>query len=417
MKTIHKHLLVAATAAGFALPGTALAGGQLYLISNAPPFWQDSDFDVPYNLNPGTAAGNVQGANPEQQFIDAVNAAFQTWEDVPTAKITFAQGPDSADLLDNSANDGVNLMVFHDRAIVQGIQIPLPAGVLGVTNSVFNQLTGVMTGGAITLNTNPLPDEPAPHYSTSGAPNTLDVQAIMVHEAGHFIGMSHSAVRNDGNGDLVGGPSNASIMFPFLGPDALDGRTADPDDVAWVSFIYPSASYATTFGQISGTVPYGQGAGGCGGNEGAHGAHVVARDVGDLVGGEPRMIVGTYAYKQDGDGSPWTIPGLPPGTYEIWIEPLDGSPVDALQVNSRIQFGSDKNFPEDWYSGGAESGNEGDPNNPATAVPVTVIVGSTTSGIEILVDDSSKRLDAGAILLAPVMIAAGSRIRRRRSAA
>jgi len=98
--------------------------------------------------------------------------------------------------------------------------------------------------------------------------------------------------------------------------------------------------------------------------------------------------VGSYSYRADGVLGRYTIPGLPPGDYEIWIEPLDGSPVNALQVNSRIQFTQDKDFPEDWYSGNDESGNEVDPNDPTSADPVVVTAGNTTTGIDIIIENS-----------------------------
>ena len=381
-------------------PAAAQAGGQLYLLSDSPPVWQDSDFPVSYNVNPDSAIGWIDAIDPAQAFTDAVVAAFSTWVAVPTARITLAQGPDSTDLLDNDPNDGVNLMVFNDEAVVQGIPIPLPAGVLGITNTVFDFDTGEMQGGAITLNTDPLPDNPDPDWSVSGDPGSIDIQAVVLHEGGHFLGLCHSAVRNDDTGDLVNRPSNAAVMFPFLGSDIADARVPDADDVAWLSFVYPDASYATTFGTIQGDVPFGSTlGGGCTAPSGANGAHVVARDLNDLVGGEPRMIVGTYSYTADGGLGRYTLPGLPPGDYGVWIEPMDGSPVTALQINSRIQFTTHTSFPEDWYSGGSESGTEADPNDPASAEEVTVTASNTTTGIDVIIENS---VPGGCIgLLAP----------------
>ncbi len=377
------------------MTAAAFAGGQLFMPSldppiiepEFPPVWSDTDFPVPYNINPGTAAGWVEGVDPAQQFADAVTAAFDTWEAVPTARITLVRGPDSADLLDNDPDDGINLMVFHNQAVVQGIPIPLPAGVLGITNIVFHGETGEMRGASITLNTDPLPANPDPDWSTFGDPGSIDIQAVMLHEGGHLLGLCHSAVRYDTGGDVSGQPSNAAVMFPFISPDVMDGRVPDADDVAWLSYVYPSASYDTTFGAVEGDVPFGSTLAGCS-PSGADGAHVVARDLNDLVGGEPRMVVGTYSYQADGNLGRYTIPGLPPGDYGIWIEPMDGSPVAALQINTRIQFTDDLEFPEDWYSGGGESGIEADPNDPASAVEVTVTAGNTETGVDVIVENS-----------------------------
>ena len=369
------------------LPTLALAGGQLYLLSPNPPLWPDASFPVPFNINPDSASENIAGALPSQQFVDATEAAFRTWQDIPTSRITFARGPDVGAVLDADPNDGVNLIVFHGWAVVQGLPIPLPPGVLGITNSVVDFETGEMQGAAITLNPDPLPELPNPDWSTAGEPWTLDVEAVILHEAGHFQGLCHSNVRNDSLGDLAGPPSNTAVMFPFIGFDVMDGRTLDPDDIAWHGFVYPSPSYESAFGSIEGHVPFSSMMMGCSPPAGANGAHVVARDLNQTVGGEPRMIVGTYSYRAEGRLAPYRIPGLPPGEYGVWIEPLDGSPVAALQINTRIQFSLDTDFPEDWYSGTSESGTEAAPHDPANAVPVTVAAGERLAGIDIIIEE------------------------------
>ena len=99
------------------------------------------------------------------------------------------------------------------------------------------------------------------------------------------------------------------------------------------------------------------------------------------------MVVGSYSYRAEGRLCPYRIPGLPPGEYGIWIEPLDGSPVAALQINTRIQFTLDTDFPEDWYSGEDESGVEPVPYDPVSAVPVTVTAGHETTGIDVIIEE------------------------------
>lgn len=406
-------LAALSVAAFLTAPFQAKAGGELYLLSNNPPHWVTSQYPVGYNLNPGTAAGNIDGVDAPGQFINAVTSAFQSWENVNTATITFQRNADTSLVLDQNGNDGINPIVFNSTAVVQGIPIPLPAGVLGVTNSYFDFSTGLISGGAITLNTEPLPDHPNPDYSTSGVNGTLDIQAIVLHEAGHYIGMCHSDVRNDVSGDLVGQPSNAAVMFPFLGDDITDSRVPDDDDVAWVSKIYPAPSYSTSFGSISGDLPTG-GAGCAAG--GADAVHVVARRLDQTVGGQPRMVVGTYSYTEDGAQGRWTIPGLPPGQYALWAEPLDGSPVSNLQVNSRTQFGATTNILEDWYSGTNESGTEPNPGDVSTATLVTVAAGQAVTGKNITVQTAAAA--SGALpIVAPLGVLLATRaIRRRRMA-
>jgi hypothetical protein len=387
MQIMRRNISVLLVLVGLLIPSLAHGGGRLYMLSPHPLFWPDTSFPVAYNVNPESAVNSISGPDPAGQFVKAVSAAFDTWEAIPTSRITFARGPDVSDLIDLDPNDGINLIVFNGWAVVQGIPIPLPPGVLGITNTVFDFLSGQMQGAAITLNKDPLPDMPNPDWSTSGQPGTLDVQAVVLHEAGHLQGLCHSNVRNDTAGDLSGPPSNAAVMFPFIGFDVMDGRTPDPDDIAWHGFVYPSPSYHATFGSIEGDVPFGSTMIGCTPPKGANGAHVVARDLDRSIGGEPAMVVGTYSYRADGQLGRYRIPGLPPGEYGIWVEPLDGSPVAALQINTRIQFTLNTDFPEDWYSGSAESGSEAAPSDPASAAPVTVAAGQGVTGIDVIIEE------------------------------
>ena len=100
MTTISRKATVLVIVVGLLVPALAQAGGQLYMLSPNAPFWPDASFPVPYNVNPDSASGCIEGPHPEQQFIDAAEAAFRTWEEVPTSRITFARGPDASEVLD-----------------------------------------------------------------------------------------------------------------------------------------------------------------------------------------------------------------------------------------------------------------------------------------------------------------------------
>ena len=99
------------------------------------------------------------------------------------------------------------------------------------------------------------------------------------------------------------------------------------------------------------------------------------------------MVVGSYSYRAVDRLGRYMIPGLPPGEYGVWIEPLDGSPVAALQINTRIQLTINTDFPEDWYSGSTESGAEAAPDDPSSAAEMTVEGGGRLTGIDIIIED------------------------------
>ena len=56
-----------------------------------------------------------------------------------------------------------------------------------------------------------------------------DLQAIVTHEVGHFIGIAHS-------------PDPSAVMYASYPPGSISQRTLTPDDVGAVCEIYPPKS-------------------------------------------------------------------------------------------------------------------------------------------------------------------------------
>src|SRR5262249_45224271 len=134
--------------------------------------------------------------------------------------------------------DGRNLVTFTDPDQL------FPTGVLALTLTSTVLGDTVVTAANADLDGDGVADLPLGTYppgaifdadiafnsgvplAVSGDPGTFDVQAIALHEVGHFLGLCHSAVRR-------------AVMFPFLQEDVLTARHPTADDVAWVSSFYP----------------------------------------------------------------------------------------------------------------------------------------------------------------------------------
>ena len=133
---------------------------------------------------------------------------------------------------------------------------------------------------------------------------------MLTHELGHFLGLDHTA--------LVGAPPVRPTMNPFNSTEAPRiARSLEPDDEAGVSALYSSAG-AGENGTISGSVRHPD-------DSGAFGVHVVAYRAGtsDFVVGALSGSAGGRK-GQNGDGA-YEISGLPPGEYQVAIEPLNGN--------------------------------------------------------------------------------------------
>ena len=345
----------------------AVAGGNLIQQDPVDPSgiiekkWDDRMFPIAWVLssdgNPGSGIAN-------STIVTEFTTAFDTWEALPASRLDFVYAGEANRR--SSALDGHNIVTFTDPDII------FPPGVVGLaaTFSFTTEMTidasnndldgdgspdipngvyppGTIFDGDIIFNSS-LP------YSTSGANSTLDIQAIALHEVGHFFGLSHSSLED-------------AVMYPFLNADVTSARIPKNDDIAFASFYYPQEpEFSAAFGAISGRVTNGI--------DGTRvlGAHVFALDP---VSGE--KIVGAYSLLDGG----YTIP-IAAGNYFVAIEPLDGDPaaLDPQRINQVIAGTFDTSFPEEFYDAN-EANVESD---PLAAAPVTVTAGVPTPDINII---------------------------------
>ena len=234
-----------------------------------------------------------------QQFQTTMGRAFNTWHAVNTAQTSssfagFTQAPPGDD-------DDLTVLGFENRP---GATRTLAATTFFVDNS------GDILESDIFFNTAFL-------WSTSnqGVANRYDLESIAVHEIGHLLGLSHSAL---GETELISGGRRViaaeSVMFPiaFSQGNTAD-RTLKADDIAGIADIYGTNTFDRESGSISGRVTKNA--------RGVVGAHVVAFNprTGNLVGG--------FSLSQDGS---FVIAGLEPGPHVLRAEPLDDGDIESF---------------------------------------------------------------------------------------
>jgi Matrixin/IPT/TIG domain len=274
---------------------------RITLSSGQTPKW--SSMPVSYWINEKGSPNILNGSD-----FAAVQASFQTWQNVQTANIQFFyRGTTSTGTV---GLDGMNVVTFTDSST------PLGSSIIAATFSFFttNNDEFVFRESDIAVN-------PALNLSTSGEINKFDIQSIVTHEVGHLLGLDHSA--------LV-----SSVMVPFGMPSQLDQRTLAYDDIAGVTEIYPNPSAMPATGQIQGTIQSGAGP--------IFGAHVVAVDSSGTA------VTSTLSQH---DGS-YIIRFLQPNTYRIFAEPLDG-PVTVQNIlggtNRGFYSGMNANFGTTYF--------------------------------------------------------------------
>ena len=274
--------------------------------------------NIVYLMNDQTAGGmtNADGEvliTADSDPFAALQGSLAAWDVVSSADVNFA--PLATTSLANAPDDGNHVFVFLDTDAIRAVV----GGALAVTNTRFF-LDGELTDTDIVFNpnnTDPLTGDFVP-YSTTLEPGTYDIQSIATHEDGHALGSDHT---------LVTGAS----MFPTLRIASNFSSFISADDACFLTSAYPAQGSANDFGVISGTVTLD--------GQPATGVFVTAIDsaAGVTVGALTDLTDGTYR-----------IP-LPPGTYVVTSEALDGPVVPA---NLRIFGNFTQDAQADFVGGG-----------------------------------------------------------------
>ena len=231
----------------------------------------------------------------------AVSRAAATWQGVNSALVRFEyQGVTSAV---PGVVDGRTTLGFLDR--------PDLDRVLGATSFLIDTTNGAIVEADVFFNTRFVWS-----VSQSGEPGRVDLESVALHELGHLLGLSHSALgeteRTGGGGRRV--IASGAIMFPIaMTAGAIADRVLQADDIAGMSDLYPAAELATATGAITGRVTKN--------GQGLVGAHVIA------LNPETGAMVGNFSLNGGGE---FVIAKLEPGPYVLRVEPLDDADAESF---------------------------------------------------------------------------------------
>lgn len=240
--------------------------------------------------------------------------------------------------------DGLNSICFDQ------MDMAFTPGVLAFTRVITADVTGIQIGSsAVASELGQILD--ADIYFSPGDPNTTfatpqalpaspkayDLESVLTHEVGHFLGFSHSAAWSAMMFPYAPAPGTISGTRPTtLQPDAPLGD----DDRTGLRVLYPDPADTLHQGSISGRITpanplalptYPPGV------TGVFGAHVVAVDnatgavIGATLGGWSCAAPGPTQF----DGS-YQIAGLPVGgSYTVYAEALNGA-ANPSQFNNAL---------------------------------------------------------------------------------
>lgn len=159
-----------------------------------------------------------------ETLTSVTEKAFATWINAPCAKgfpsleiATF--GPvECAESKFSDSLRNANIVMFRDDVW------PYPGSVDAYALTVvhYNTETGRIVDADIELNSADFP------ITTDGLGKGVDLQTILTHEIGHFLGLAHAAPEN-----------STATMRAFWDGHGIDLRSLSPDDVGGICTIYP----------------------------------------------------------------------------------------------------------------------------------------------------------------------------------
>ncbi len=297
-----------------------------------------------YYVNP-TGIPNIAD---EDKIVNAVNDAFATWTGITTANFTFNYVNTTVE--QHAHIDGENVVSFSDDEYLFGdwvLAITAKTLKLGPTDAETQILDADIIFNPVFVKHKLWNFGIADYIDCAGY---FDIQSITTHEIGHILGLLHTGVHN------------ATMWFEM--PQGIDARTLEQDDKSWASYKYPEPG--NNFGSISGKITYGYGETP---DEPVAGALVLA------INSATNDTIHSYS---DVEGN-YIVPGLPSGSYYVYIEPLDGDvrgrPLSPRNISLYIYCNTTNfDYPGEFYSGENETAEESGDN-------VTSVVVNTGAGI------------------------------------
>lgn len=157
------------------------------------------------------------------EFDRVTRAAFGAWNTLdcaggkPSISVEVL-GPVACGQREFNPDRGnANIVLFQDTSW----PYPGATSVFALTTITYNTKTGVISDADVEINASP-----GKTLTTTDSDAQVDLQSILTHEAGHFLGLGHTAVQS-------------ATMFPDYEPTTVSLRDLDPDDVAGLCAAYP----------------------------------------------------------------------------------------------------------------------------------------------------------------------------------
>ena len=393
--------------------GPLLVGGPNQGIDGVPMTWGNGV--VNYRVD----GGNFTAGVPNSSGITRVQAMFSTWTSVPTASIiatnlgpiqptgAFADGDVSTVAEFNAVSDACDAgsqspIIFDTNGGIFQTLVGDPS-IIGFAGPCATNASGHIISGMAMMNG---AFQDGVNNSSNFEISSAQFDEALTHEIGHFLGLDHSQINMEmlSSSTPCGGDQHAGmpLMFPLLVCDARVNYglpRLSPDDMAWISRLYPAGNFNSTYGIIQGRIYFSDGV------SGEEGVNVIARSIanpkrdavsvvsGYLFTGNPGQSVtgdnigGSSSGSRDPSLEGYFELVVPAGTYTVEIEAINSEFTEDSAVGPTLSPYPIIGSVEFWDT------DESSYDDPAASTTVTVTAGTTVAGKNIIINGTPPRFD------------------------
>lgn len=172
-------------------------------------YWGRTYMPIPYFISSSTFTGS-------SAFVNAIDLSFKTWRALGNVYLDFV--PMGCTSVDSNRNDGINTIVL----VKSGWAFDTSA--IAVTRNFYVSGSGGKAG--LIVDTDILLNGVNYEFSSQGNPLAHDIQNIVTHEVGHFIGLGHEVDPKDTEATMFASASIGETKKRDLANNDLEGLLA-----------------------------------------------------------------------------------------------------------------------------------------------------------------------------------------------
>lgn len=373
------------------------------------PIGWDNTKPIQYYLDPGTLPGYTN-----DQLHTLLQEAMKLWENVPNANVPrfefagylpedvnkdnyskyvdvyrcFTDNMEYCKYPELHEDLKTRIIFDADNWILDNVVSPIEdasaqAGPLTYEGGFFTDIKYILQSQAV------FGIEPS---------NTAEVVGWMAHELGHLLGLAHTSLMDQlyALPDILESPAWDMYVPTMAYGSGSTGTTLNPDDMAGISVLYPSADFSEVTSTIKGIVKTADGTQ-------AQGVNVVARNIADPACMIYQFPSGKYCPHE---GIILTATCLTPnGEYEISGLPAGDYVIDVQEIDS--EYSTLMNLIYRPIAGDAEFWNEGDQasEDPYAYTIISLAAGETRENVDIILNRSEVTEDRVKFIPLDVLLA------------